>query len=117
MRIGPCFLLFALDGLTLLACSSPGAGRTTDASRADSLILPFRVDAPANGEAHECFGFDAAPLLGRWLREIAWQSPGPGEVELHHATLYAVPADYPDGPVPVRLDARVVDHACLGSGR
>ncbi len=100
MRIGPRFLILALHGLPWLACSSPGAGGATDSSRTDALVLPFRFDAPANGEAYECFGFDASPLQGRWLRQIAWQSPAPGPLELHHATLYAVPADYPDGPVP-----------------
>jgi hypothetical protein len=35
----------------------------------------------------------------RWLRGIAWTPPAPSEVALHHATLYAVPTDYADGPV------------------
>jgi Copper type II ascorbate-dependent monooxygenase, C-terminal domain len=100
VRIGLSFLLFALGGYAPLACSSSGATGETDASRIDSLVLPFTVDAPANDEAYECFGFDASPLAERWLREITWAPPAPGQVELHHATLYAVPAAYPAGPVP-----------------
>jgi len=88
-----------LGGAWLLACSSHGTGATSDASRSDPLVLPFTIDAPANGEEYECFGFDASPLAGRWLRGIAWTPPPPSEVALHHATLYAVPTAYPDGPV------------------
>jgi hypothetical protein len=83
-----------------LACSSQDAQRASDAPEGgSSLVLTFAIDAPNGGEQYECFGFDASPLTGRWLRGIAWTAPPPGGVALHHATLYGVPQDYPAGPV------------------
>jgi len=33
------------------------------------------------------------------LAGLTWSSPTSGGVSLHHAKLYAVSGDYPDGPV------------------
>jgi len=80
----------------LLACSSQASQPPSDVS----VVLPFAIDAPVDGEAYECSGFDASQLAGRWVRGIAWTPPPAGQVSLHHATLYAVPQDYPAGPTP-----------------
>jgi hypothetical protein len=86
----------ALALATGFACSSHG----TEGPGDRSAVLSFAIDAPVDGEAYECFGFDASPVAGRWVRAIAWTPPAPGGVSLHHATLFAVQADYPAGPVP-----------------
>lgn len=85
----------ALGCAAVLACSSHDAQPPSDAS----LELRFSIDAPVGGEQYECSGFDASSLAGRWIRSIAWKAPPAGAVALHHATLYAVPQDYPAGPV------------------
>ena len=63
-------------------------------------LLTFGVDAPESSESYVCFGFDARALAGRWLRAIRWSPPPEGAVALHHASLYASPAPFPDGPTP-----------------
>jgi hypothetical protein len=63
------------------------------------MSLAFAIDAPVDGEAYQCFGFDASPIAAQWVRGIAWTPPPPGGPSLHHATLFAVPQDYPGGPV------------------
>jgi hypothetical protein len=79
-----------------LACSSHGVQASSDVS----MILSFAIDAPIDGEEYECFGFDATPLAGRWVRSITWTPPPRGGVTLHHATLFADPQDYPAGLTP-----------------
>jgi hypothetical protein len=74
-----------------LACSSHATPPASDGS----VVLSFAIDAPLDGEEYECFGFDASPLAGQWVRSITWTPPAPGGVTLHHATLFAVPQDYP----------------------
>jgi len=67
---------------------------------ADALVLGFVPDTAGAPEAYVCYGFDAAPLAGATLRAVTWQFPAGGSVVIHHAKLYAVPGDFPDGPVP-----------------
>jgi hypothetical protein len=99
MRLRSCLIGIALGASGSPACSSRSSGGAADAAPGDSLVLPFSIDAPPGGEVHTCFGFDASALAGRWVREVAWTAPPPGDVQLHHAALYAVPGDYPAGPV------------------
>jgi hypothetical protein len=88
-----------LVAIVSYACASNGAHAPEGASSGAAITLDFAIDAPAGGEQRECFGFDASPLAGRWLRRIAWTPPSPGGPSLHHATLFAVAADFPLGPV------------------
>jgi hypothetical protein len=88
----------AVAALGVVACgtqsSSPAAPHTID------LTLHFAFDAPPGGEQYQCFGFDASPLAGKWLTGVDWTPPTTaGGAELHHASLYAFPQDYPSGPV------------------
>jgi hypothetical protein len=90
-------LLFTWVAMVTCACSSHGAHAPNDPAVA-ALTLDFAIDAPLDGEQHECFGFDASPLTGRWLWRVAWTAPQGGP-SLHHGTLFAVAGDFPDGPV------------------
>ena len=88
-----------LFGLAASACASGSPQNGSGATPADDT-LSFTFDAPAGTERYECFGFDASALAGRWLTGIEWKAPAPGSgADLHHAALYALPQDYPDGPV------------------
>src|SRR5258708_34304634 len=71
------------------AASPPGPATRTFA---------FTADAPMPGdEAYVCFGFDASAFVATTLQSIRWQ-PAKGPASLHHATLYALTTDVPDGP-------------------
>jgi hypothetical protein len=94
-------------GLVFIAVAAAGcASQSSPAPAAPpppgpELTMPFTFDAPAGAEQYECFGFDASRLGARWLTGIDWTPPSVGTgAELHHASLYALPEDYPDGPVP-----------------
>jgi hypothetical protein len=71
------------------------------ACAADDPVLPLRFTpdpGPPGSERYLCFGFDVSALAGADLgaiRYVAAESP----VLLHHVTLYASPAPFPDGPV------------------
>jgi hypothetical protein len=58
--------------------------------------LRFVPELGDAGEAYICFGFDA--VEGRTIGAAHWRI-GTGAVTVHHALLYAVTADFPDGPV------------------
>ena len=60
---------------------------------------PLSPDPAAIGEAYLCYGFDAQPLANQTVKGLVWQAPDGGGVLWHHATLSAVPGDFPDGPV------------------
>jgi hypothetical protein len=74
---------------------------------APEVVLAFRPDVPAVGdEAYLCFGFDPALLAGSPLRAIRIETeteteapPASAPVVLHHVSLYAVRAAFPEGPV------------------
>jgi hypothetical protein len=99
VREGRSPLVFALIVAATCACSSSDARAPNASSSIAAVTMDFAIDAPLDGEQRECFGFDAAPVTGRWLRRIAWTPPVSGGPSLHHATLFAVASDYPDGPV------------------
>jgi hypothetical protein len=86
--------------VALVAWLCASCGSAAPPHSAPASALDFAVDAPTGGEAYTCFGFDAAPFAESWLHGIAWTPPSPGAVALHHAALYALAEDYPDGPVP-----------------
>jgi Copper type II ascorbate-dependent monooxygenase, C-terminal domain len=88
-----------LVAAAVCACSSHGAQGSIASSSRGAVTLDFAIDAPLYEEQRECFGFDAAQMAGRWLNRIAWTPPASGGPSLHHATLFAVAGDYPDGPV------------------
>jgi len=46
-----------------------------------------------------CFGFDPGALAAGTIGGVLWTPTAGGSLLLHHATLYAVTVDYPDGPV------------------
>jgi hypothetical protein len=92
-------LPLALLAAATFACSSTDAHTPHDAFPGFGVTLNFAVDAPLDGEQRGCFGFDASPLAGHWLRGIAWTPPQHGGPALHHATLFAVATEYPAGPV------------------
>jgi hypothetical protein len=90
-------VILSLVGAAVIACAGGSGGRP---SKGKSLVLRFSIDAPLGGEQYECFGYDASPLAGRWVRAIAWTPAPASGVVLHHASLYALSQDYPAGPVP-----------------
>jgi hypothetical protein len=55
-------------------------------------------DPASPGEAYLCYGFSVDALQGRFVRGLVWDAPKSGGITWHHATLYAVPADFADGP-------------------
>jgi hypothetical protein len=76
------------------------AAATTPSTCEAAANLVFTPDTGGPSEAYVCFGFDAGILAGTTIGAIAWTPPLAGAFILHHAKLYAVPAAYPDGPVP-----------------
>ena len=90
--------------LSLPACSgSPPAahveGDTQPVECLDPRPLAFTPDPGDADEAYVCFGFDAASVGVAALGGVLWNPPdAAGPTALHHATLYAVPADFPAGP-------------------
>jgi hypothetical protein len=58
----------------------------------------FVPDTGASAEAYVCFGFDSGALAAT-IGRVTWTPPASGPFLLHHAKLYAVPGDFPDGPV------------------
>jgi hypothetical protein len=85
----------------LLGCGggTPEAGA---GACAPDVSLSFLADPGSPGaEAYLCFGFDPNILGGAPLRSIHVEEPPPGgPTILHHVSLYALPGDFPDGPVP-----------------
>ena len=95
---------FAGAGLcAALGCTARLPAAETDAEAgalcAAAATLSFAPDTGGVPEAYVCFGFDVPALAGATLGAVAWTPPTAGPFALHHATLYAVPVDYPDGPV------------------
>ena len=55
-------------------------------------------DPGAPGEAYLCYGFGIDSIQDGFVRGLMWNAPKSGGVTWHHATLYAVPTDFADGP-------------------
>jgi hypothetical protein len=86
--------------------AAPSAGPTSAQDSASAaptcdVAATFRFvpDIGAAPEGYLCFGFDASVLAGGTVSGVLWEPPAAGALRLHHATLYAVAADFPDGPV------------------
>jgi len=47
---------------------------------------------------YTCYAFDAGWLQNRWVTALHWAAPPPGNVVMHHATLYAL-SDWAQGDV------------------
>jgi hypothetical protein len=55
-------------------------------------------DPGSPGEAYLCLGFDVEAIRDHFVRGLVWTAPRGGGVTWHHATLFAVPTDFADGP-------------------
>jgi hypothetical protein len=75
--------------------SSPSAAATCNAA----TTLRFVPDIGDASEGYVCFGFDAGAAATSTVGGVLWEPPLGGALLLHHASLYAVTVDYPDGPV------------------
>jgi hypothetical protein len=84
----------------LLGCGG-GTPEADTSACAPDVTLSFVADPGSPGaEAYLCFGFDPKVLGGGPLRSIHIEEPpAGGPTLLHHVSLYALPGDYPDGPV------------------
>jgi hypothetical protein len=64
-----------------------------------ATTLQFVPEIGDKSEGYVCFGFDAGALAASAIGGVLWTPPAAGALLLHHATLYAVTVDFPDGPV------------------
>ncbi len=90
--------------LLTVACGTPAPDNLTanaaDLSCENPTTLRFVPDTGDADEAYLCFGFDAQAFATSTIRAVHWQAPSSTSAfQIHHATLYAVPGDYPDGPL------------------
>jgi hypothetical protein len=79
--------------------ASPDGFVTDGGTCAHEVDLGFAPDLGEASEAYVCFGFDGTPLAAGTIDAVRWRIGG-GGVTVHHALLYAVTADFPDGPLP-----------------
>ena len=70
-----------------------------DAACRDPLELALQPNTLGADEAYVCFGYDSSAFVGSTVGAVRWSIPSDGEYTLHHAILYAIPEDFPDGPV------------------
>jgi hypothetical protein len=89
-------------GLGLSACfADPRPARVEDAADPTCLTpldLSFAPDTGAADEAYLCFGFEASAFSANTVGGVRWDIATDGGFLVHHAILYAVAADFPDGP-------------------
>jgi hypothetical protein len=96
---------FLLPVVTLVLACGEGPGSDgakldgDDAGCSDALELEFQPDTLGADEAYVCFGFDSTTLSDASVSAVRWSIPDEGEYVLHHAILYAIPEDFPDGPI------------------
>jgi len=88
-------------------CSNSPPHQAVDAADSSSpqacnadIIHTLAPDPDAMGETYLCYGFDARSLVQQTIEGLLWNAPASGGVVWHHATLSAVPGDFPDGPIP-----------------
>jgi hypothetical protein len=97
-------LLVAALALSACAARSQQPGAASDAAPAAACDAAARFsfvpDTGESAEAYLCFGYDAGAIGALTIAGVSWTPPAPGPFILHHAKLYAVPGDFPDGPVP-----------------
>ncbi len=96
-------LLTASSFHLALACGTPQSTETSkesdDVPCTDPLELEFQPDTLGADEAYVCFGYDSSAFGESTVGAVRWSIPSEGEYMLHHAILYAVPDDFPTGPV------------------
>src|ERR1051325_1646070 len=88
--------------LTLLGCSDgdEAALATTEAAACRAPVeLSFTPDTQGADEAYVCYGFDSSAFSSGTIAGVRWRIPSEGAYFVHHAIVYAVAGDYPDGPV------------------
>jgi len=93
--------------LAVACCSALSLGCAASAEDVGASALDcmnptsFRF-VPDTGDAEEaylCFGFDAGAVANGTISGVRWSPPDPASAyQIHHALLYAIPSDYPDGP-------------------
>jgi hypothetical protein len=92
-------------GCAAPALSVPGADPADDAAASalactNPRSFRFVPDTGDAAEAYLCFGFDAGAPAPGTIAGVRWSPPdSESAYQIHHALLYAVPSDYPDGPV------------------
>jgi hypothetical protein len=84
----------------LLGCASRSSSTSTPEARQCVVdqTYPLTPDLGSVNEAYLCYGFSAASFDHQTLQGLVWTPPEAGGVVWHHATVYAVPGDFPDGP-------------------
>jgi hypothetical protein len=96
------FPLLAAVALGSSACfAEPRPGPIVDAADPtcpEPLDLSFAPDTGGADEAYVCFGFDASAFTARTVGGVRWEIATGGGFLVHHAILYAVAGDFPDGP-------------------
>src|SRR5689334_2617290 len=99
---GAALVLITLDGCAAPHLDSPLP--VTDSTPPNTCDIDVEhllsPDAPPADEAYVCYGFDAQALTAQTIKGLIWKAPDGGGVAWHHATLRAVPGDFPDGPAP-----------------
>lgn len=71
---------------------------SADPTCAESLDLSFAPDTGGADEAYVCFGFDASAFAASTVGGVRWDIATGGGFLVHHAILYAVAGEFPDGP-------------------
>lgn len=93
----------ALSTSLFFACAGAppdGDSTATVPDCRDHVVLRVTPDVGNADEAYVCYGFDAGAAAGAYVRSVHWSIGQGGGVTLHHAILYTVPTDFPDGPTP-----------------
>jgi hypothetical protein len=84
------------------ACAARAPHALPDPGCRPAATLAFAADSGAADEDYVCFGFDASAVVARTIARVVWIPATGGPNVLHHTKLYAVPDDFPDGPVVCR---------------
>jgi len=89
-------------GLAVLTASCSSASKAVSVAEPPTCEIDdlhaLTPDPGAPGEAYLCYGFGIDAIQDGFVRGLMWNAPKSGGVTWHHATLYAVPTDFPDGP-------------------
>jgi hypothetical protein len=97
----------AMRYLAVACCSALSLGCAASAEDVGASALDcmnptsfrFVPDTGDAAEAYLCFGFDAGAVANGTISGVRWSPPDPASAyQIHHALLYAIPSDYPDGP-------------------
>src|SRR5678815_568675 len=97
----------AMRYVAVACCSALSIGCATPADDVGASALDctnptsfwFVPDTGDAEEAYLCFGFDAGAVATGTISGVRWSPPDPASAyQIHHALLYAIPSDYPDGP-------------------